>query len=79
LDSGFKGQRVDRAADLGPEDRVDSAVLLDSAQPRELRGGHDRAEVVAAAGEIDDLRARAGDGNLDARLQLRGGRHPGVA
>ena len=53
--SGFEGQGVDRAADLGAEDRVDAAVLLDPAHARELRG-HDRgAEVIAAAGQVHDL------------------------
>jgi hypothetical protein len=55
---------VDRAADLGPEDRVDAAVLLDPAEPRELRGDDGGAEVIAAAVEVDDLGAGARDGRL---------------
>ena len=61
--SGDQGQRMDRAADLGPEDRVHAAMLLDPAQPRELGGDDSGAEVIPAAVEIDDVRARARDGS----------------
>ena len=60
---------------LGPEDRVDAAVLLDPAQAGELRGGDRGAEMVAAAGEVGDLGAGARDRGLDALLELVGGRH----
>src|ERR671916_2717374 len=73
--SGDEGQRVDRAADIGAEHRVHAAMLLDPAQPRELRGDDGRAEVIAAAVEVDDLRAGARDGRLDTLLELVGGRH----
>ena len=54
-DVRLQRQRVDRAADLGAEDLVDQAVLLDAAAPGERRGGDGRAEVVAAAGVVLDL------------------------
>ena len=66
LRSGFEGQGVDGAADLGAEHRVDAPVLLDPAHAGELRG-HDRGtEMVAAAGEVGDVRAGTGYGGLDA-------------
>ena len=73
--SGGEGEGVDRAADVGSEDRVDATVLLDPAEPRELRGDDGGAEVVPAPVEVDDVRAGARDGRLDTLLQLVGRRH----
>src|SRR3954451_12725151 len=75
LRSGFEGQGVDGPADLRSEDRVDTPVLLDPAELRELRGHDFRPEVVAAAGEVGDLGAGIGYGSLDALLQLLRKRH----
>jgi hypothetical protein len=61
-----QGQRVDRAADVGPEDRVHAAMLLDPAQPGELRGDNGGAEMIAAAVEVDDIGPGARNGRLDA-------------
>jgi len=66
---------MDRAADLIAEHLVDELVLFDPAATRE-RGGDDRcAEVVAGAGVVLDLGSGAGNGGLDALLDLGGGRH----
>jgi hypothetical protein len=73
--SGDQGQRVDRAADVGPEDGVDKAMLLYPAQAGELGGDHRGTEVIAAAVEIDDLRTGTRNGRLDALLELVGRRH----
>src|SRR6185437_1009776 len=69
-DLRLQRERVDRTADLGAEDLVDEAVLLDPAAPREGRRGHRRAEVVAAAGVVLDLGAGARDRRLDALPDL---------
>ena len=66
---------MDRTADLGAEDRVHAAMLLDPAQLGELRGGYRGAEMVAAAGEVGDLGARARDRGLDTLPKLVSGRH----
>jgi len=66
---------VDRPADVGPEDRVDAAMLLDPAQLGELGRGDGGAEMVPAAGEVGHLGAGAGDGRLDALPELVGRRH----
>jgi hypothetical protein len=71
----FEGQGVDGAADLGAEDVVDEPVLLDAAQAGELGGDDGGAEVVAAAGEVGDVGARARDRGLDALLELVGAGH----
>src|SRR4051812_6057966 len=70
-----QGQGVDGAADLVAEHRVDHPVLLDPALAGE-RVGHDgRAKMVAAAGPVLDRGLRAGDGGLDALLDVVGGGH----
>src|SRR4051795_6557964 len=79
LRSGLEGKGMDGAADLGSEDRVDPAVLLDAAQLGEVRGDHGGAEVVPAAREVADLGARPRDGRLDALLELVRGRHSTTA
>ena len=61
---------MDGAADVGPEDGVDTTMLLDAAQVREVGGDHGGTEVVAAAREVADLGAGAGDGRLDAMLEI---------
>ena len=66
---------MDRPADLGPEHRVDAAMLLDPAQTGELRCGYGGAEMVAAAGEVGDLGAGARNRDLDSLPKLIGGRH----
>jgi hypothetical protein len=64
---------MDGAADVGPEHRVDTAVLLDAAHSGEL-GRHDgRAEVVAAAREVRDVGLGTGNRGLDAQLEVIGG------
>jgi len=75
LRSRFEGQRVDRAADVRAEHGVDAPMLLDPANARELRGGYAGAEVVAAAGQVDDLCGGARDRCLDPLLELVGARH----
>src|SRR3954454_23888554 len=75
LRSGFEGQCVDGAADLGAEHRVDAPVLLDPAHGGELRGDHLRPEVIAAAREVGDVHAGIRNGSLDALLELVGTRH----
>ena len=77
LRSRLEGKGMDGAADLGPEDRVDTAVLLDAAQAREVRGDDGGTEVVAAAGEVSHVGAGAGYGGLDALLELVRRRHRG--
>ena len=61
---------MDGPADLGAEDRVDQAVLLDPAHVRELRGHDLGPEMVTVAGEVGDLGARTGYRCLDALLQV---------
>src|SRR5262245_58893658 len=75
LRSRFQGQGVDRAADLGAEDGVDAAMLLDPAHARELLRDDRGAEVIAAAGQVDDLGARPRQRLFDALLQLVRGGH----
>src|SRR5262249_18379340 len=72
---GDEGQGVDRTTDLGPEHRVDAAMLLDAAQPGELRGHHGRAKMVSASREVGDFCARTGSCGLDAVLQVVGRWH----
>src|SRR3954454_11196519 len=67
---GDEGQGMDGAADVGPEHRVHAAMLLDAAHLGELGCADRGPEVVAGAGEVGHARARAGDGRLDARLQV---------
>ena len=66
---------MDGAADLGPEDRVHAAVLLDPAHAGELLRDDSGPEMVPAAGEIDHLGLGARDGRLDALLELIRARH----
>jgi iron-sulfur cluster assembly protein len=66
---------MDRTADLGPEHRVDAAVLLDAAQSGELGRYDGRAEVIAASREVGDFCARTGYCGLDAVLQVVGRWH----
>ena len=75
LRSRDEGQGVDGAADVGPEDRVDAAVLLDPAELRELRRGDRGPEVIPGAVQVDHIGDGARDGRLDALLQLVGRRH----
>src|SRR3954453_18509735 len=70
-----QGQGVDRAADLVAEDRVDHPVLLDAALPGELGRQDGGPKVVAAAGPVLHVGARAGDGGLDPVLDVFGSRH----
>ena len=75
LRSGLEGKGVDGAADVGPEHRVDAAVLLDAAQARELG-----ATTVARKWSPPPVRSwtsavAAGDRGLDALLELVGGGH----
>ena len=44
---------MDGAADIGPEHRVDTAMLLDAAHPGELGRDNFGAEVVSSAREVD--------------------------
>ena len=48
---------MDGAADVGPEHRVDTAVLLDAAHPGELGRDDGGAEVVAGAREVGHVGA----------------------
>src|ERR1700677_705275 len=68
-------ERVDRAADLRPEDRVHETVLLDAAETCERRRGDARTEVIATAGVVLDVGARPRNGGLDALLYVLCGRH----
>src|ERR1700677_2293190 len=72
---GLQRQCVDRAADLRAEDVVDETVLLDTAAPLERRGRDGRAEVIAAAGVVLDLRFRSRNRGLDTLLDLVGRGH----
>src|SRR3954451_17402983 len=72
---GLEREGVDRAADLGAEDVVDEAVLLEAGEAGELLGDHRRAEVVPGARPVLHVGARAREGGLDAILDLRRGRH----
>src|ERR1700689_4002026 len=69
-------QRVNCCADFAAEHVVDEAVLGDSAEAAERLGGDGGAEMVAAAGVILHIRARAGYCGLDALLYVLGGGHP---
>src|SRR5690606_35752117 len=62
--------------DLVAEHGVHHLVLLNARLPLEGGGDHDRAEVVAAAGPVLDLRLGAGDRGLDALLDLVRSGHP---
>jgi iron-sulfur cluster assembly protein len=66
---------MDRAADLLAEDAIDESVLLDPGEPGKRGGAHDRPEVVAASGVVLDVHFGAGDGCLDALLDLCGAGH----
>jgi iron-sulfur cluster assembly protein len=66
---------VDRPADVGPEHRVDAAVLLNPAHTGELGRGDAGPEMVPASGEVGHLGTGAGDRGLDALLQVIGARH----
>src|SRR3954466_7412885 len=70
-----QGQGVDGSADLVAEHRVDHPVLLKAALAGELGGQHGRPEVVAAAGPVLHIGVGAGDGRLDALLDLVGSGH----
>src|SRR5271163_3625393 len=69
---GLQRQGMDLPADLGPEDLVDEAVLLDPAASLKRGGGDGRAEVIATTGVVLDLRLRARNRVLDALLDLVG-------
>src|SRR5205085_8694298 len=69
-DLGRDGQRVDGAADVVAEDVVDHPVGLEARAALERVGNDDRPEVIAAAGEVLDLRRRPGNGRLDTVLEL---------
>ena len=66
---------MDGAADVGPEHRVHTAVLLDAAQPGELGGDHGRAEMIPATRKVGDLSTSTGYCGLNAVLQLVGRWH----
>src|SRR6202035_5646886 len=68
-------ERVNRSADLFPEDLVDETVLLDAAASLERRCRADRAEVVTAAGVVLDLGPGTRDGGLDPLSYVLCGRH----
>ena len=53
---GDEGQGMDGAADVGPEHRVDAAVLLDAAHPGELGRDDGGPEMIAGAGEVGHAR-----------------------
>src|SRR4051794_32745315 len=72
---GDEGQGMDGAADVGPEHRVHTAVLLDAAHARELRRDDGGAKVVTAAREVGHVSRRTGDCGLDALLELVGRGH----
>ena len=66
---------MDRAAQLAVlEHVVDEAMLLDAAEPGEVRGHHSGAEMDLVRGL--DLSLCAGYGGLDAQLQFTCGGHP---
>src|SRR3954452_16255085 len=75
LRSRFEGQRVDRPADVGPEHRVDAAMLLDPAQAGELLRDDAGPEMVSAAGEVGHVGLGPRDRRLDTLLELVGARH----
>src|SRR3954454_19430634 len=72
---GDEGQGMDGAADVGPEHRVHTAMLLDAAQPGELGSDDFGAEVVSPACEVDHLGASPWDRGLDALLEIVRRRH----
>src|ERR1700730_5133945 len=74
-DERLQRQRVDRAADLAAEHVIHEAMLLDATAPHERLRAHRRAEVIAAARVVLDLRTGSRDRCLDTLLQLLGGRH----
>ena len=59
---------MDGAADVGPEHRVDPAVLLDAAHVGELSCDDGGPEVVAGAGQVGHVGLGTGDRGLDALL-----------
>ena len=66
---------MDRAAELAVlKDAVDEAMLLDAAEPGEVRGHHAGAEMNLVSGL--DVSLCAGYGGLDAQLQFACGGHP---
>ena len=62
---------MNRTANLVAEHAVHKLVLLDPAEPREAIGNDLRAEVVASARKVVDVYLGAGEGILDALLELR--------
>ena len=66
---------MDGAADLGPEHRVDTAVLLDAAQSGELGRDHRGAKVIAGSREVRDVGLGTRDRGLDALLEIVRRRH----
>ena len=67
--------QADGAADIGPEHRVDTAMLLDAAHPGELRRDNFGAEMISAAREVDHLGVGPGDRGLYALLEIVRGGH----
>src|SRR3954454_19192241 len=61
---GDEGQGMDGTADVGPEHRVHTAVLLDAAQLGELGRDDSGPEVIAGAGEVGHAGGRAWDRGL---------------
>jgi iron-sulfur cluster assembly accessory protein len=66
---------VDRAAHLVSEDAIYELMLLDAAEALEAVRGHLCPEVVAPTRQILHLGGGAGQGGLDALLEVIGGRH----
>ena len=65
---------MDATAELAREHVVDETVLGDPAQPLELGCDDDRLEVMPVV--AGHLGPRAGEGGLDALLELLFRRHP---
>src|SRR3954453_20033387 len=70
-----QGQGVDGATDLVAEHRVDHPVLLDARLAEKRGSAEGGEEVLPAAGPVLHAGARAGDGGLDAMLDVFGSGH----
>ncbi len=74
-DPRLQRQRVDRASDLGAEDLVYEAMLLDAAASLERGCENGGAEMVAAAGPVLHLGVSTRYRGFDALLYLLRGWH----
>src|ERR1700724_1512539 len=77
--AGPQPQRVQDAAHLALERRVDKLVLLDARLPAKARRDHGRSIVIPITGEVADRHIGIGNARLDQAFDLAGvHRHAGL-